>query len=157
MVQRHQTEIALLLHLSKEGQALGRRIKGITRTLIHLEAPDPDRHDRLKLWVEKSYAKKPPALGVTIKADGNDYDFTPPAKPDSGTKAGRPAEKIDKAIAFLVERLTDGDEAAVNLVRVWESQDGSKSTLFRAKEQMVKEGRLVEDDSGKRKIWHLAL
>ena len=39
MVQRHQTEIALLLHLSKEGQALGRRIKGITRTLIHLEAP----------------------------------------------------------------------------------------------------------------------
>jgi hypothetical protein len=46
IVQRHQVNIVLLLHVSKEGQALGRRIKGVTRTLIHLGAPDSDRCTR---------------------------------------------------------------------------------------------------------------
>ncbi len=71
--------ILLLLHLSKEGQALGRRIKGITRTLIHLECPERDKSPaRLRAWVEKSFAKKPPALGVTMGDAGNAYDFNPP-------------------------------------------------------------------------------
>jgi hypothetical protein len=66
LVQRHQTNIFLSLHLSREGQALGRRIKGITRTLMHLECPDPEQPHRLRLWIEKSYGKKPPALGVSM-------------------------------------------------------------------------------------------
>jgi hypothetical protein len=62
LAQRHQANITLALHLSQAGQALGRRIKGLTRTLIHLECPDPDNHsERLRLWVEKTYAKKPAA------------------------------------------------------------------------------------------------
>jgi hypothetical protein len=157
MVQRHQVNIALLLHLSREGQALGRRIKGITRTLMHLECPNPDQSDRLRLWIEKTYSKKPPALGVTIKADGNEYDFNPPVKVEAAARGGRPPEKIDKAIAFLVEKLTDGDEKACDLIREWESQGESKSTLFRAKDQMVDDGKLVVDDSKKPQIWHLVL
>ena len=41
MAQRMQTTIIPLLHLSREGQALGRRIKGITRTILQLDCPDP--------------------------------------------------------------------------------------------------------------------
>src|SRR5205085_11844473 len=49
--QRTQTTIISLLHLSKEGHALGRRIKGITRTIIQIDCPDPEQPGRLKLWV----------------------------------------------------------------------------------------------------------
>ena len=68
MCQRHGVTVVLILHLSREGQALGRRIKGITRTLIHLECPDPDMPGRLRMWVEKSFAVKPPPLGLTMGA-----------------------------------------------------------------------------------------
>src|SRR5262249_22041878 len=110
MVQRHQVSIVLLLHLSREGVALGRRVRGITRTLIHLECPDTERPDRLKLWVEKTYSKRPAPLGVWIRAEGNEYDDTPPVKPEPTARGGRPPEKVQKAIDFLVETLTDGDE-----------------------------------------------
>src|SRR5262249_25203674 len=89
LVQKDPVNVFLFLHVSKEGHALGRRIKGITRTLIHLEAPDPSKTERLRLWVEKSYAKKPPALGVTITESGNKYDFEPPARAEQ-VRGGRP-------------------------------------------------------------------
>ena len=41
IAQRTQTTIIPLLHLSKEGQALGRRIKGITRTILQTRLPRP--------------------------------------------------------------------------------------------------------------------
>ena len=53
---------------------------------MRLECPDP-RSRRLRLWMEKSFAKKPPAMGVTIKADGNTYDFNPPAGPEGIAEA----------------------------------------------------------------------
>ena len=89
LAQAHQIIVMLLLHVSREGQALGRRIRGITRTLMHLECPDPSQADRLRLWVEKSYAAKPPALGVTIGESGNTYDSSPPTRMDP-SKGGRP-------------------------------------------------------------------
>ena len=77
IAQRRQVVIALLLHLSRAGQPLGRRTKGLTRTLLHLECPDPDQPARLRLWVEKSFDARPPALGVTIGEAGNEYDGNP--------------------------------------------------------------------------------
>jgi hypothetical protein len=78
IAQRRQVAIALLLHLSRDGQALGRRTKGLTRTLIHLDCPDPSQPTRLRLWVEKSFDARPPALCVTIGEAGNEYDDGPP-------------------------------------------------------------------------------
>lgn len=96
--QTYQVIVMLLLHVSKEGQVLGRRIRGITRTLMHLEAPDPDRPERLRLWVEKSYAAKPPALGVTIGESGNTYDFQPPARPDPSRGEAAKQEEQGRSI-----------------------------------------------------------
>jgi hypothetical protein len=154
LAQTHQTIVILLLHVSKEGQALGRRIRAITRTLLHLECPDPDQSDRLRLWVEKSYAKKPPALGVTIGTNGNTYDFTPPVKIDP-PKGGRPPVKLDKAIAFLEAELGSGDQKGCELISKWTGLGESKPTIFNAKDSMVADGRLVVDDSKKPQIWHL--
>jgi hypothetical protein len=100
LAQKFHTTILLSLHLSKEGQALGRRINGVTPTLIHLECPDPENYRRLRLWVEKSYAKKPPALAVTMGDKGNTYDKSPPTGAEKG-KGGRPPVEKEKAIAFL--------------------------------------------------------
>jgi hypothetical protein len=153
LAQTYGVNIGLLLHLSREGQALGRRIKGVTRTLIHLECPDPDQSERLKMWVEKSYGKKPPALGVTLGADGNAYDFTPPTS-SAKSHGGRPPESRDKARMFIVAALTEeNDLKAVDLCQRWEDAKGARNTFWRARDDMVAAGELV--CNGKPMLMHL--
>jgi hypothetical protein len=78
----------LSLHVSKEGEALGRRIRGLTRTLIKIECPDPENaSERLRVWVDKSFDKKPEPLGCTIHADRMEYDSVAP--PRVNLKANR--------------------------------------------------------------------
>jgi hypothetical protein len=161
IAQRQDVAIILLLHLSREGQALGRRVKGLTRTLLHLECPSPDTEPgRLRLWVEKSFTVKPPALGVTMTTDGNLYDTNPPGRVDrigagTGTGAGRPPEKLGKAIEFLIAELSDGDRRASDLISAWQAEGEAKASLFRARSALIESGRLVVDDSSRPQIWHL--
>jgi hypothetical protein len=155
IAQKHQVTILLLLHLSREGQALGRRSKGLTRTLLQLDRPDAKRPEKLRLRVEKTKDETPDPLGVTITAKGNEYDTDPPDDPPARSKGGRPAEKREQAIAFLVERLTDGDRKACELIEEWEESGENKGTLYHAQQRMVKDGRLTVDESQKPHVWHL--
>jgi hypothetical protein len=158
LVQRHQVNIILLLHVSKEGQALGRRIKGITRTLIHLECPDAEQSDRLRLWVEKSYGKKPPALGVTMRDGGNDYDSNPPTRPDPN-RGGRPATKREQAARFICEKLAaQNDRIGNDLASEFAATGGTGSTFWRAVREMGANGELTLDGgkgTGKQTMLHL--
>jgi hypothetical protein len=159
LAQKHQVIVILLLHVSKEGQALGRRVRGITRTLMHLECPDPSQSDRLRLWVEKSYAAKPPALGVTIGESGNYYDSAPPTRVDA-SKGGRPSEAREKARAFIIKALTDqNDQIGNELCGQWEKDHGgSDKTFWRAVKDMTDAGDMAtEGGKGTRKqtILHL--
>jgi len=154
LVQTHQCNIVLLLHVSKEGQALGRRIKGVTRSLIHLEAPDPDQPAKLRLWVEKTYGKKPPPLGLSIGESGNIYNSSPPAPRDQN-RGGRPPVKLDKAISFLEEKLAEGDCKAIDLINEWLALGEFKGTIFDAKKRLEAEGRLVVDAFKKPQWWHM--
>jgi hypothetical protein len=145
IAQRTQTTIIPLLHLSKDGQALGRRIKGITRTILQLDCPDPEQTGRLRLWVSKSFAKIPPALGVTMTDGGNEYDHNPPTAPEPG-RPGRPPVAKDKAERFIREALAAqnnriGNELAAEFVK----SKGSTSTFWRAVEAMDLAGELVRD------------
>jgi hypothetical protein len=147
LAQTHQVIVMLLLHLSREGFALGRRIQGITRSLIHLECPDPDHHpERLRLWVQKSYAKKPEALGVVIGESENSYDMAPPARIDR-SRGGRPPEKKDAAVQFIRDALTKrNDQIGNELCDQWQKDGrGSGKTFWRAVDELVKEGDLVTD------------
>ena len=154
IAQKYQINIFLSLHLSLAGQALGRRIKGITRTLLHLECPSPENPERLRLWVEKSYSKKPLALGVTMGNTGNIYDLNPPAKinADQGSKG---PEKLGMAIAFISKELANRDRSTVDLVNDWESKGGSHGTLFNARRKMVADGTLTIDDTKKPQMCRL--
>jgi AAA domain len=158
LVQQYQTNVFLSLHVSKDGQALGKRIRGITRTLIHLECPDAEQSHRLRAWVEKSYTKKPPALGVTMHDAGNDYDFNPPARPDP-SKGGRPPEKREKAMQFIRDALTrQNDQIANDLCARWTVEGGSEKTFWRGVEAMKDAGDLTSDGgkgTGKQTVLHL--
>jgi hypothetical protein len=160
LVQQFQTNIVLSLHLSREGQALGRRIKGITRTLMHLECPDPEQADRLRLWVEKSYAKKPPALGVTIGQTGNTYDSNPPIKAEP-SKGGRPPEKKAEAARFLRESLSvQNDSIGNDLCGEWVKRGGCPKTFWRAVKDLVGDGELRTDGgpgTKKQMVLHLEI
>jgi hypothetical protein len=153
VAQRQQTTIIPLLHLAKDGQALGRRIKGITRTLIQLDCPDPDHPERLKLWVEKTFAKKPKPLGVTMTDAGNLYDDNPPMPPEKD-KGGRPPDKRQAAKAFILEALAKAnDRRATELCDKYVEAGGKESTFWNARDDLVAGGEVVCE--GKPKIVHL--
>jgi AAA domain len=158
IAQRTQTTIIPLLHLSREGHALGRRIKGITRTIIQLDCPDPEQTGRLRLCVAKSFAKKPPALGVTMTDGGNDYDFNPPSAP-APRELGRPPEARDKAERFIRDALArQNDRILTELAAEYVQAKGSKSTFWRAVDAMVEAGELAKDGgtgTGKQAVLHL--
>jgi len=89
--------------------------------LMHLECPDHEQPHRLRLWIEKSYGKKPPALGVSMEDHGNTYDFSPPARLDpSKSKGGRPAIERDKAMQFIRDALArQNDQIGNDLATEW--------------------------------------
>ncbi len=158
IAQRTGATIIPLLHLSRDGQALGRRIKGITRTIIQLDCPDPEQPGRLRLSVSKSFAKKPPPLGVTMTDAGNVYDSEPPTPP-APSKGGRPAKERDEAKAFLVESLTlVNDQVGNTLAGRFETSGGFEKTFWRAVKDLDKAGRLTKSGgpgTGKQVVLHL--
>ncbi len=155
IAQRRQVAIALLLHLSRAGQALGRRTKGLTRTLIHLDCPDPCQPTRLRLWVEKSFELRPAALGVTIGEAGNEYDDGPPvtdAREDCmPRKRGKAPVKLDACEEWLARQLST-QPARVKDVRALAARAGYVSTtLYKAAKRLG----VVENVVDGRKCWRL--
>jgi hypothetical protein len=159
IAQRHQVAIILHLHLSREGHVLGRRSKGLTRTVIKLDCPDPDQPSRLRLWVDKSFDVKPPALGVTMGADGNKYDKVPPALRAPG-HGGRPPAKRDKVREFITDALTAQNDRIGNelCAKCEEDLEVSRQTFWRAVEAMEADGHLTTEGgpgTGTQTVLHL--
>ena len=152
-----QTGVAFLglTHLSKDKEALGRRIVEKARIVIKMTQPDPEgQKDRRRLWVDKTAVVKPPPLGITMGGSGNEYDFKPPVEPEPN-KGGRPPEKLGEAMLFLTERLSSGDRKQCELVSEWEGLGKAKGTIFNAFTSMTGDGRMSIDDSRKPKVCHL--
>jgi hypothetical protein len=158
IAQRTQTTIIPLLHLAKDGQALGKRIKGITRVILQLDCPDPEHPERLSLRVSKSFDKAPPALGVAMTDTGNEYDTTPPAAPEPA-RPGRPPKIRQKAEQFMREELSrQNDQIGNDLNARWKKTGGTKSTFWRAVDDMEAAGELTKDcgpGTGTQTVLHL--
>lgn len=139
LAKRHDTSIAIVTHLALDGKPLGKRIQGLTRVLIQLEAPDPDgQPNRLKLTVPKSYLKKPSPIGVTMGEHGNEYDHDPPG-PEGQGAVGRPPESRDKAVQFIMDALaTKGDQQATQLCHEFEESGGKSGAFWRARASLVR-------------------
>jgi hypothetical protein len=150
MANETGTAFLLLTHLSKDAQALGRRIVGASRVVWKLTHPDPEgQPDRRRLWVDKSYAAKPPAMGMTIADSGCTFDFNPPAEPAPRRPGPAPA-KLEACKAWLAERLTN--PAPVKDVRSDADKDGySSGVLYAAVEALKVEEYTID----RRKWWKL--
>jgi hypothetical protein len=133
-----QTGVALmgLTHLSKDKEALGRRIVEKARVVIKMTQPDPDgQPDRRRLWVDKTAVVKPTPLGISMRTAGNDYDFEPPREPEPVPKKRGPSpEKLDECKTWLAEQLTP-NPARVSVVRKAADQAGfATGTLYAARD-----------------------
>lgn len=148
---RCKTSFLLLTHLSKEGDPLGRRIIAAGRAVWKLSQPDPEgQPDRRKLWVAKSYAMKPAAMGMTITAEGCSFDATPPEEP-APDKGGRPVTRMPACKAWLRERLTAIPAMVKDLRTEAEGAGFSTGLLYKASETLGVEEYVLD----RRKWWKL--
>jgi DnaB-like helicase N terminal domain/AAA domain len=150
MAIRTKTAIGLECHLALDGKALGKRVRGWTRTMINIECPDPDDHpERLKVWAEKTFAKRPDPMGATMKDGGIDYDHDPPVAPEPPRprgKGGAPAKAREKVVALITEALgRDNDQIGNELQRSLQPLGVAKTTFWRIAREMETSGDLVMD------------
>jgi hypothetical protein len=151
-----QTGVALvgLTHLSKDKEALGRRIVEKARVVIKMTQPDPEgQPDRRRLWVDKTAVVKPAPLGISMGTDGNDYDFEPPREPDPvPRKPGPPPAKLEECKKWLAQCLTPNPARVKDVRADAEKAEFSADTLYRAMEALKVEEYVLD----RRKWWKLA-
>jgi hypothetical protein len=125
----------LMTHLSRDAHALGRRIVGASRVVWKMTCPDPDgQPNRRKLWVDKSYSLKPPALGVTIGDDGCTFDDNPP---DPGpSRAGRKPTRRSACLTWLVDHLTLRPVPIMQVAKAAKAAGFGMSVLYAASEEL---------------------
>jgi hypothetical protein len=155
IAQEFDVAIVGMMHASKEGETLGRRLEGLARAVIRLTKPDPEgQPGRRKLWVARANFLEPPPLGVTIHEIGCDFDLDPPSD-TAPSRGGRPPEKSNKAVEFLKDELSERDRKQCELVDEWVALGEAKGTLFNTIKAMQSDGSLVLDDAVKPKVCHL--
>ncbi len=142
-----------LTHLSANKEALGRRIVEKARVVIKMTQPDPEgQRDRRRLCVHKTAIQKPPPLGISMKIDGNDYDFEPPKEPDTTPrKRGPVPEKLEACKKWLSEQLTPNPVRVTDVRGEAEEAGFSADTLYRSKDAIGADEFTVE----RRKWWKL--
>ncbi|QDV32369.1 AAA family ATPase [Tautonia plasticadhaerens] len=142
----------LLTHLSKNGDALGRRFTGACRVVWKMTAPDPENQpDRRRVWVDKTFSINPPVLGMSFGDADCSFDFSPPSEPEPVPRKRGPApEKLEACKQWLVERLAC--PSPVNEVRRdSEKEKYSSGTLYDARDALGVEEYMVD----RRKWWKL--
>jgi hypothetical protein len=144
IARKGESPILGLTHLNLSGGVLGRRAMEKVRVAIRMEAPDPeDQPNRRKLAVIKSNAKSPPALGITMNDDGNEYDDKPPCKPDREPGRGPAPVKLEACVNWLRERLAEGKHRVSKVRSDAEAAGFSSGTLYKARDSLdVEETKL---------------
>ena len=151
LAQTHQVIVMLLLHVSR-----GRPSPRATHPRDHAHADAPGmsrsgvRPDRLRLWVEKSYAAKPPALGSDDRRVGQHLRLQP-AGPDGHIKGRTAARKAGKGHASSSDDAgrTERPDRERAVPSLGEDHGGSDKTFWRAVKDMTEAGEL-ETEGGER-------
>ncbi len=149
-----QVAFLLVTHLSKELQALGRRIVGASRLVWKLTKPDPEgQPDRRKLWVDKTYAPVPKPLGMTIAAEGCTFDDKPPVTPAENRAEGRAklSARLEEVKDWLAGQLASAPVQLGKLVEQAKAAGYSMNYLYRARDAIG----AVEVERARKKIWKL--
>lgn len=158
MAQESNTTILGLMHLSKDGDTLGRRLEGAARGILKLHKPDDSQKDRRKLLVKGNFKESDP-LGVTFRDGGCDFDSSPPEERVKN-QGGRPPAARAKAEKFIREALTlDNGQIGNDLRKRFEKDHGGCiKTFWDAVKGMEENGDLLREGgkgTGKQTVLHL--
>jgi hypothetical protein len=138
---RQKVAILGSTHLNSQGEAIGKRIDGLVRSMMKLTCPDKEgQPNRRKIEILKTNSRFPPPLGVTMLDWGNEYDTDPPVSPEDDPVGGgsryRPSPELEKAIEWLGEQVRTGPRTVASLRKEWEAKDKSASLLYKAKQAL---------------------
>ncbi len=100
--------------------------------------------------MDKSYARKPPALGMTIGESGCAFDLNPPSEPELN-RGGRPTVRLDECKRWLAERLVAGGSRVKDIRTDAEGAGFSADLLYRSHDALGVEEYVIEG----RKWWRL--
>jgi hypothetical protein len=150
IAQRCMTTFLLLHHTNLAGGAIGRRVMERVRSALRIEDVDPENEPkRRRLEIIKSNCLKPPALGITMGDHGNEYDATPPRKPEKEPGKGPRPTKITACVVWLRQQLANAPKRVKHLIEESEKAGHAKATLYRSKNSMPVE----EYTDGENKKW----
>jgi hypothetical protein len=152
IARRGKVPLLALAHLNATGGVLGRRATEKVRVVIRMEKPDPEgQPNRRKLEVTKSNGKYPAALGITMGDGGNDYDNTPPCKPDVDPMKAIPPARLEECVNWLQDKLGDGKRQVGKIRSAADDAKFSSKTLYKARDQLA----VIETRSGGKLWWEL--
>lgn len=141
IARKYECAIFCLTHLNAGGKVLGRRIMEKVRVAIQMSQPDPG-DERRRLWVSKTFSRRPPALGMTMADGGCEFDDSPPAeaedaeratsKPGKKKRSGEPTERVQEVAGWLRSQLAGGSARVSVLRNLAEDKGISTKTLYAA-------------------------
>lgn len=151
IARRQNVAILCLTHLNAGGKVLGRRVMEKVRQVWRMSAETINDHTcRRRLEVIKSNNPYPPAMGVTMSDDGNEYDTNPPASPEDREKAEKgPSQAAKECGEWLAEFLADKPQRVAEIRTKGEGKGFSSKTIYAAKELLG----VIETTSERCKWW----
>ena len=149
---KYSVPFLLVTHLSKDSQALGRRIVGASRVVWKLTKPDPENQpDRRRLWVDKTYDLLPKPIGMTIAADGCIFDDNPPTEPSEESRPGGPS-RLHEARKWLADRLASGPVPFTDLMQEGKALGYGMAYLYKARSDLD----VSETGTRRSRVWALS-
>lgn len=150
IARKHRCAILCLTHLNAAGQFLGRRVQEKVRVAIRIDHFEPN--DKRRLEVKKTNRKTPPALGMIMEDNKNEYDNDPPEPPEEGGGKHALSPKVQQAVDWLKRVFTDSTPKRVsNTIDLAKTVNISIGSLYRAKDILL----LNEFEAEGYKYWEL--
>lgn len=142
---RRQICVIVITHLNAAGKTLGRRAEERCRTVMRMtaESKEPDVQRRLEIVKSNSLFPKP--LGMYLKGDRCEYDFSPPPKPEDrptsggfggGGKEDKPPSQAERCKAWLFELIGKAPQRVCDARKMAENAGFSSKTLYNAKDEL---------------------
>jgi hypothetical protein len=161
LVVRHLRKGAVGDAISAGGGSIG--FTGLARVVL-LAAKDPDDETRRVLaWTKNNLAPTQQSLSYRLVSDGGEWahvewEGVSRFNANELLEAGRPDEergKLDEAVDWLREYLSDGPVGAAEAKRAGRANDFSESTLNRARQRLGAGVKRAGFGKGSKVEWHL--
>lgn len=134
IARRQGVAMMALTHLNANGKVLGRRALEKVRTCIRMNGDGNKDSRERRLEITKSNSLKPPAKGITMGTNGNEYHDNPcPAPEDQdGGKAEKASPRAVECTDWLKKLIDEKPRPVKEMREMAEMKGFSADTLYKA-------------------------